>query len=251
MRKYYTRKKLRTKNKSRKYKKRSVYGGTKNGLNPTAAEFVFKSELNPKANEFELKVNNIPFSHDQIENAVAIDCEMVGVGRAGTQSVLAHVAIVDFNGNILYDKYVLPEGGIEAITNYRTKYSGIIPSTLAGLDKRTHSFDIVKKEVRDILKNRVIVGHGLTNDFNALGFNIHNYLIWDTTQLDKYKQNHPRVPGIRQPRKLKALAFDFANNNIQRPDKDGHSPLEDARASMNLFRLDAGYPKISYINMSK
>ena len=51
---------------------------------------------------------------------VAIDCEMVGVNK--TEDSLARVSIVNYNGHILYDKYVRPEG---TVTDYRTWVSGI------------------------------------------------------------------------------------------------------------------------------
>ena len=39
---------------------------------------------------------------------VAMDCEMVGVGRGGKRSVLARCSIVDFEGKTLYDHFVKP-----------------------------------------------------------------------------------------------------------------------------------------------
>jgi hypothetical protein len=182
----------------------------------------------------------------KIESAVALDCEMVGVGSS---SALAHIAIVDFNGNEIYNKYVIPMGGINAITDYRTRYSGITRNKLNRLDKVKHSFPRVKREVHDILKNRMIVGHGLVNDFKVLEFVPNPELVWDTTEINAYKQNSPY--GSRRPRKLKALAMEFAGNNIQTSEQGGHSPLEDARASMNLYRLSLGYPKVHYTNMSR
>ena len=186
---------------------------------------------------------------ERIENAVAIDCEMVGVSPYN-KSALAHVAIVDFNGKKIYDKYVIPIGGIESITDYRTDYSGITPAKLVRLDKTKHSFETIKREVHKILKDKIIVGHGLINDFKVLHYTPSKDMVWDSTLIDKYLQNHPYIPDKRQPRKLKAISKEFANNNIQKEDKTGHSPLEDARASMNLYRIAFLYPKIVYTNMS-
>ena len=45
-----------------------------------------------------------------------MDCEMVGVGRDGTDSVLARVSIVNHFGNPVYDKFVAPR---EKVTDYR------------------------------------------------------------------------------------------------------------------------------------
>jgi hypothetical protein len=186
---------------------------------------------------------------EKVENAVAIDCEMVGVGPYN-KSALAHVAIVDFNGKKIYDKYVIPSEGIESITDYRTDYSGITPIKLVSLNKTKHSFEIIRREVHKILKDKIIIGHGLINDFKVLNYTPVKNMVWDTTLIDTYLQNHPYIPDKRQPRKLKAISKEFANNNIQKEDKTGHSPLEDARASMNLYRIAFLYPKIVYTNMS-
>jgi interferon-stimulated exonuclease-like 2 len=53
---------------------------------------------------------------------VAIDCEMVGTGPKGRVSSLARCSIVNYNGDVLYDEYVLPPC---YIVNYRTRWSGI------------------------------------------------------------------------------------------------------------------------------
>lgn len=50
-----------------------------------------------------------------------MDCEMVGVGPH-QESGLARCSLVDINGDVLYDKFIRPEG---QITNYRTRVSGI------------------------------------------------------------------------------------------------------------------------------
>lgn len=59
-----------------------------------------------------------------VDNAkiVAMDCEMVGVGLSGKTSVLARCSIVDYDGNVLYDKHVRP---VEKVTDFRTHVSGI------------------------------------------------------------------------------------------------------------------------------
>lgn len=53
---------------------------------------------------------------------VGMDCEMVGVGLSGKTSVLARCSIVDYDGNVLYDKHVRP---VEKVTDFRTHVSGI------------------------------------------------------------------------------------------------------------------------------
>lgn len=58
---------------------------------------------------------------------VALDCEMVGTGPGGRRSELARCSIVDYHGNVLYDKYVQP---VQPVTAYRTPWSGIRKSHL-------------------------------------------------------------------------------------------------------------------------
>ena len=56
-----------------------------------------------------------------------MDCEMVGAGLGGRDSILARVSIVNHFGQVIIDKYVKPT---EEVTDYRTEVSGIRPSDL-------------------------------------------------------------------------------------------------------------------------
>jgi len=56
---------------------------------------------------------------------VGIDCEMVGT--EGNRSSLARASIVNYNGIVIYDKYVRPN---DRITDYRTWVSGIYANDL-------------------------------------------------------------------------------------------------------------------------
>lgn len=56
-----------------------------------------------------------------------MDCEMVGVGLDGEESILARVSIVNHFGKCIYDKYVKPT---EKVTDYRTAVSGIRPADI-------------------------------------------------------------------------------------------------------------------------
>lgn len=56
-----------------------------------------------------------------------MDCEMVGVGPGGEESMLARVSIVNYFGKCVYDKYVKPT---EKVTDYRTAVSGIRPGDI-------------------------------------------------------------------------------------------------------------------------
>ena len=51
-----------------------------------------------------------------------MDCEMVGVGEDGEDSILARVSIVNQFGQCVYDKFVKPT---DTVTDYRTHVSGV------------------------------------------------------------------------------------------------------------------------------
>lgn len=85
---------------------------------------------------------------------------MVGVGPGGLRSALARVSIVNYNGVVLLDKYVRPK---ERITDFRYEITGIKPNHVAQAD----TFDVVIEQVHQFLDKKVIVGHGLENDFKV------------------------------------------------------------------------------------
>lgn len=71
---------------------------------------------------------------------VAMDCEMVGVGMNGKDSILARVSLVNHFGKVLYDKYVKPT---EEVVDYRTPVSGIRPADLVDGVLMLYSFCFV------------------------------------------------------------------------------------------------------------
>lgn len=103
----------------------------------------------------------IPTPDDKIGKYLALDCEMVGTGLEGKQSVLARVSIVNWHCQTILDLFVAPQ---EKVTDYRTHVSGITPQLLKGAP----SFKEVQHKVAELLKDRIVVGHALKNDFNAL-----------------------------------------------------------------------------------
>jgi RNA exonuclease 4 len=59
-----------------------------------------------------------------LTRALAVDCEMVGVGPDGEKSVLAQVSVVNESGNVVYTSYASTS---KKVTDYRTRVSGILP----------------------------------------------------------------------------------------------------------------------------
>ncbi|XP_023382562.1 RNA exonuclease 4-like, partial [Pteropus vampyrus] len=86
-----------------------------------------------------------------LTRALAMDCEMVGVGPAGEDSIAARVSIVNQFGKCVYDKYVKPT---QQVTDYRTAVSGIRPEHLkqGGSCTAGDCLDHPKKKIRDTQK---------------------------------------------------------------------------------------------------
>ncbi|NXG25209.1 REXO4 exonuclease, partial [Grallaria varia] len=160
---------------------------------------------------------------DGLTKAVAMDCEMVGVGPKGEDSIVARVSIVNQFGKCIYDKYVKPT---EKVTDYRTAVSGIRPQNLnAGEDFKT-----VQKEVADILKGRILVGHALRNDLKVLLLDHPQRKIRDTQRYKPFKQ---RVKSSRPS--LKLLCEALLNVQVQTSE---HCSIQDAQAAMRLYTLE-------------
>ena len=155
---------------------------------------------------------------------VAIDCEMVGCGPNGFNSMLARVAIVNSNGDVLYDKFVLPT---EPVTDYRTHLSGILPHHLeAGTDFRQ-----VQCEVSQIIKHRILVGHGLMSDLQALCIHMPKAQLRDTASVKLFCPVRPLPLKQLVQHHLSHLPEFHQFQEFQ------HNPIHDARAAMSLYKF--------------
>lgn len=79
-----------------------------------------KCDLNPqsaktatKLLQKELKKESMIAKWIKKSDILAMDCEMVGVGTDGRQDALARCSIIDFDGNVLFDRTVSP---VEKVT---------------------------------------------------------------------------------------------------------------------------------------
>ncbi|NWI78018.1 REXO4 exonuclease, partial [Dryoscopus gambensis] len=160
---------------------------------------------------------------DGLTRAVAMDCEMVGVGPKGEDSIVARVSIVNQFGKCVYDKYVKPT---EKVTDYRTAVSGIRPQNI----NTGEDFKTVQKEVAEILKGRILVGHALRNDLKVLLLDHPQKKIRDTQRYKPFKQ---RVKSSRPS--LKLLCERLLSVQVQTAE---HCSIQDAQAAMRLYTLE-------------
>ncbi|KAL4917501.1 hypothetical protein BDW62DRAFT_211192 [Aspergillus aurantiobrunneus] len=200
-----------------KKRNRMSQGSSEAGGNTTQDVSRRDSIASPKDNEGRSPIV-------EIGKYIAVDCEMVGIGpNPDNDSALARISIVNYNGDQVYDSYVRPK---EMVTDWRTHVSGILPKHM--VEART--LEQVQKEVAEILDGRILVGHALRNDLDALLLSHPKRNIRDTSKHPPYR----KLAGGGSPR-LKILASEFLGLRIQ----DGaHSSVEDAKATMLLYRRD-------------
>ncbi|KKA19936.1 RNH70 is involved in DNA replication and RNA processing [Rasamsonia emersonii CBS 393.64] len=150
----------------------------------------------------------------EIGKYLAIDCEMVGVGpNPEEDSALARV----------YDSFVRPK---EKVTDWRTHVSGVSPKDMAN----ARSLEEVQKDVAEIIEGKILIGHAVRNDLEALLLSHPKRDIRDTSRHPPYR----KLTGGGSP-PLRVLAAELLGLKIQ---EGAHSSVEDARATMLLFRRD-------------
>lgn len=182
----------------------------------------YASSLKDKLNE---DVSSKSLSRtEEVGKYVAIDCEFVGVGPEGKESALARVSIVNFYGNLVLDLYVKPK---EFVTDWRTWVSGIKPHHMA----TAVSPEECQAKVANILKGRILVGHSLQHDLQALLLSHPRSMIRDTSRHLPFRQKYSsgKTPS------LKKLTKEVLGIDIQASE---HSSIEDARATMLLYKSD-------------
>ncbi|ANB15966.1 Rex4p [Sugiyamaella lignohabitans] len=160
---------------------------------------------------------------------IALDCEFVGTGPDGATSILARVSIVNYFGYVLLDTFVRPS---ERVTDWRTWVSGVTPRSVQGAP----SLREVQNQASKILENRILVGHSVRHDLEVMGISHPRNDIRDTSSYSLFREvSKGRTPS------LKTLSRHFIGLNIQSGE---HSSIEDARATMLLYRLyKAGFEK--------
>ncbi|KAL7430743.1 hypothetical protein ACHAXH_004985 [Discostella pseudostelligera] len=164
---------------------------------------------------------------------IAIDCEMVGIGIDGKKSALARVSAVDYEGNILLDTHVrVPE----RVTDFRTHVSGVRPKDIAPTNRNAVDHESARTTVGQLLHNKILVGHALTNDLSALMLSHPRKDMRDTARYKPFMRPSGRSGGKLRPRKLRDLVYEQLGTKIQEEGK-AHDSVDDARASMELFKV--------------
>lgn len=175
-----------------------------------------------------IKDEDEKLSDEDKSRYVALDCEMVGVGSDGKKSVLARVSLTDWDGNVLLDNFVkVPD----RVTDFRTHVSGVTAKHIkspGAIDPKE-----CREKVASILKGKVLVGHALKNDLDALMLQHPKVDIRDTA---KYKPFQWLRGTKWRPRKLRDLVKEHLDLVIQEKGQS-HDSVSDAKATMDLFKI--------------
>lgn len=176
-----------------------------------------------------------PHSLHAEHDVLGIDCEMVGVavpGRPGSnwRSTLCRVSVVshsrDWHCHVHLDTWVEVEG---TVMDWRSSITGLDGQSFAAKDKM--SFDDVKARVQALIAGKIVVGHAVWNDLQALMISHPEHLIRDTALYDGL-----RPPWWHQDKlpSLKMLAKTWLEENIQNA---GHDSVDDASISLKLYSM--------------
>lgn len=118
---------------------------------------------------------------NKVTKFIAIDCEMVGVGYDGNDHMLARVSLVNKFGDCIYDKFVKAR---EEVIDYRTSVSGIRREDLINGEE----FTKVQKDVAELIRGKILVGHSLKNDLSVLFLSHPKRSIRDTSRYKPFRK---------------------------------------------------------------
>mmetsp|Transcript_14288 Transcript_14288/g.20916 ORF Transcript_14288/g.20916 Transcript_14288/m.20916 type:complete len:309 (+) Transcript_14288:135-1061(+) len=183
----------------------------------------------PQSGCFHGPLQDYNISEDEKARYVALDCEMVGVGPGGYDSALARVSIVNWDGIIMLDTFVrVPV----PVTDYRTFVSGIRAEDL----QSEFAMDVreCRSRVRSLIDDKILIGHALKNDLQALKITHPWYNTRDTAKYSPFMKQHYQMEGL-VPRKLRDLAYEKLGQCIQMEGEE-HCSIVDAMAALDLYK---------------
>jgi len=175
----------------------------------------------------------------------ALDCEMVGVGPEGLDSALARISIINWDNEVVLDTYVKVQ---DKVTDYRTFVSGIRKEEIESDSALT--LEDAQYAASNILRGKILIGHGLMNDLKVIGITHPWCDTRDTTTYQPFMQQSSVRKGqglVLRPRKLRDLAWETLGKRIQMMGT-AHSPIEDAITAMDLYKAVRANWEIGMMN---
>ena len=200
-------------------------------INDLLSQAATQQKLAEKLNKQKSINDSLPPTEKQ--QYIAIDCEMVGIGSDGRKSSLARATVVNWDGDVLLDTFVQVH---ERVTDFRTHVSGVRAKNIKSTDAMDP--ETVRNTIGKLLMGKVLVGHALKNDLGVLMLSHPRIDIRDTAKYKPFMRPSGRGGGKMRPRKLRDLVHENLGQRIQ--GEGAHSSVEDARASMELFKVVKG-----------
>lgn len=199
-------------------------------------------ELSRKGNERGIKNQTAiaPYSNpsEPKRKAVALDCEMAGVGNG--ESEIISISVVDFfSGQVLINSLVKPQ---QPIIEWRTNIHGIRPATLSiaiAQGQVLRGWEATRQELfKHINTDTVIVGQSLQQDLKRL--RISHGKILDTAILTS-EAVFGTDARFHRRWSLQSLCSDLLKLRI-RQGSNTHDALEDAMAAREVAFRCLCYP---------
>ncbi|KAF8640507.1 hypothetical protein AX17_000169 [Amanita inopinata Kibby_2008] len=142
--------------------------------------------------------------------------------------MVGRVALVDYRGHIVFDKFVAPT---LPVTDYRHSTTGMSEADLYSSEAWT--FTAVQQYIANLIKGKILVGHCLWNDLSVLGIP-HSAAATRDVALYQPFRNALRTP--QQVIGLQTLAWQLMCRRCQ----EGQlHPVENARVALDLYRSRA------------
>ncbi|XP_019265585.1 PREDICTED: RNA exonuclease 4 isoform X1 [Nicotiana attenuata] len=168
------------------------------------------------------------------QEAVAIDCEMVGCGSDGSLDYCARVCLVDEEERLIFHTYVQPQ---LPVTDYRYEITGITEENL----RDAMPLNEVRQRILQILYNgesiararlnggraNVLVGHNLAHHLDCLVMAYPDRLLRDTATY------RPLMKTNFVSHSLKYLTKTYLGYDIQ---VGFHDPYQDSVSVMRLYK---------------
>ena len=173
-------------------------------------------------------------THPTRRRHLGLDAEIFLVDKKPRVGHLAIVCIDEDNSrNVLYNKLIKPNGATYSNTRFRNKYfdSGV---TWEELRRNGIPYDEAIDEVKELLRDAIVVGHNIKSDERALCFDIGSvaHCVYDTAT--NARLNSLVLTERDKPQsKLAGLAIGLLGREIQL--HSPHDPTEDAFASLEIF----------------
>jgi hypothetical protein len=129
----------------------------------------------------------------------------------------------------------------ERVTDFRTWVSGVRAKDIQFSSNKDQQnvmeLNACRSLVGNLLKDKIVVGHALKNDFQALMLDHPKTHVRDTAKYRPFMRHVGKNGGKHRARKLRDLVEEKLGRKIQ-VKGESHNSVDDAIAAMELYKLE-------------